>query len=184
MPSSLLTVVLAVSVLQSPQNPPALSSQPPQPPAPAEKPEQPALSPDDLPVSLGRIQRELGETPVLRTELDRPVFRTEVIGRKPTIEDILGPDFAKGRPNYGGMTHQEFLDMVTPNDVRGYAAFSNGEAFTVAATSFLLQWALQKAVAKFRDARTERQKEEARREVQEALRELERARAKAGLPPR
>jgi hypothetical protein len=182
--TSFSTVVLAVSLLQSPQAPPVPASQASQPPAQAEKPEQPPLSPDDLPVSLGRIQRELGETPALRTELDRPVFRTEVIGRKPTIEDILGPDFAKGRPNYGGMTHQEFLDMVTPNDVRGYAAFSNGEAFTVAATSFLLQWALQKAVAKFREARTERQKEEARREVQEALRELERARAKAGLPPR
>ena len=82
------------------------------------------------------------------------------------------------------MTHQEFLDMVTPDAVRGYAAFSNSEAFTVAATSFLLKWALQKAYEKYEQARTERQKEEARREVQEALRELERARAKAGLPPR
>ena len=25
------------------------------------------------------------------------------------------------------MTHQEFLDMVTPKDVQGYAPFSNGE---------------------------------------------------------
>lgn len=180
----LVTVVLAASVLQPPQNPPAPSTQAAQPATPPEQPEAAPLNPEELPVSLGRIQRELGETPVLRVDSSRPVFRTEVVGRKPTLQDILGPDFAKGRPNYGGMTHQEFLDMVTPNDVRGYAAFSNGEAFTVAATSFLLQWTLQKAIAKFKEARTERQKEEARREVEEALRELDRARAKAGLPPR
>jgi hypothetical protein len=138
----------------------------------------------DLPVSLTRIQRALSRPAAIRLKDERLVFRVEVLGRKPTIEDILGPDYLKGPVPYGGMTHQEFLNMVTPKDVQGYAAFNNREAFTVAATSFALQWALQKAIHKFETAKQEREREAARKEVQEALEDLERARARAGLPPR
>ena len=113
------------------------------------------------------------------------MFRVEVLGRKPTIADILGPDYLKGPvPASGGMTHQEFLNMVTPKDVQGYAAFNNGEALAVAATSFALQWALLKAIDKYKDAKQEREREAARKEVQDALAELEKARIKAGLPPK
>jgi hypothetical protein len=166
--------------------------QPPQPsqgaaqqPAPAAKPPQVKINPDDLPVSLERIQKALANTPKLRFDSnDMPVFRVEVFGEKPTIEDILGPDFYKGPVKYGGMTHQEFLNMVTPKDVQGYAAFSNKEGATVAATSFLLQWTLQKAIHKFSEAKDARAREAARQEVLDALNELDRARAKAGLPRR
>jgi hypothetical protein len=158
----------------------------PQPPDDAVS--QPATNgnqpPADLPVSLSRIQRALARPPAIRLEGERLVFRVEVLGRKPTIEDILGPDYLKGPVPYGGMSHQEFLNMVTPKDVQGYAAFNNREAFTVAATSFALQWALQKAIHKFETAKQEREREAARKEVQEALEDLERARARAGLPPR
>jgi hypothetical protein len=85
------------------------------------------------------------------------------------------------------MTHQEFLAMVTPRDVQGYAAFSNGEAFTVAATSFGFQLAmqgLQKAIRKFEEAREDRARESARREVLDALSALQEARRKAGLAPK
>jgi hypothetical protein len=114
----------------------------------------------------------------------RVVFRVEVIGRKLTIEDILGPDYLKGPVPSSGMSHQEFLNMVTPKDYWGYAAFSNGEAATIAATSFALKWALQKAIHKYETAQQDREREAARKEVQEALADLERARAKAGLPPK
>ena len=138
--------------------------------------------PIELPVSIERIQRGLARPPALRLKSDKPVFRIEVLGRKPTIMDFLGPDYLKGPAPYGGMTHSEFLNMVTPKDVQGYAAFSNGEGFTVAATSFALQWALQKAILKFGNARKEREREAARAEVQDALAALARARQRAGLP--
>src|SRR6476469_4210055 len=139
----------------------------------------------ELPVSLARIQRKLSRPPAIQLEGDKQVFRVEVLGRKPTIEDILGPDYLKGPvPSYGGMTHQEFLTMVTPKDYQGYAAFNNREAMTVAATSFALQWALQKAIHKYETAKQDREREAARKEVQEALAELEKARLKAGLPPK
>jgi hypothetical protein len=167
----------------------------PQPPVPvetaAQKPEAgrppevaPTLDPDDLPVSLTRIQRALSRPPALRLIGDKPVFRVEILGRKPTIEDILGPDYLKGPVSGGAMTHQEFLAMVTPKDVQGFAAFNNKEAFTVAATSIALQWALMRAIRKYEDAKKERDKEAAQREVQDALAALAKARQRAGLPPK
>lgn len=157
-------------------------AQPPQATPPAEKPQAPAVKvdPDDLPVSLDRIQKALAKTPILRfDERDRPVFRVQVFGERPTIEDILGPDFSKGPVPHGSLTHDEFLKMVTPEDVQGYAAFSNKEGMTVAATSFLLQWTLQKAIQKFGETRDERARAAARQEVLQALEALEQARIAA-----
>jgi hypothetical protein len=164
---------------------PQATAQKPAPPTPQEKPqaESVKIDPAALPVSIDRIQEALAKTPKLRfDEQEKPVFRVQVFGDKPTIEDILGPDFARGPVKYGSMTHQEFLDMVTPKDVQGYAAFSNKEAATVAATSFLLQWTLQKAIQKYNETKDDRAREAARQEVLEALDALERARERAGLP--
>ena len=107
-----------------------------------------ALDPDDLPVSLARIQKGLAKPQTVRLNPDRQVFRVEIFGERPTIEDILGKDFLKGPVPYSGMTHQEFLSMVTPKDVQGMAAFSNKQGMVVAATSVALQWALQAAIHK------------------------------------
>lgn len=174
---------LAGAIFAASQQPPARGSQPD---GSAAQTVQPAAPDDsgDLPVSLDRIRRELSRAPAIRVQGDRNVFRVEVIGRKPTIEDILGPDYLKGPVPAGAPTHQEFLDLVTPKDFQGYAAFNNREAMTVAATSFALQWALQRAIHKFETAKHEREREAARKEVQDALAELDKARAKAGLPPR
>jgi hypothetical protein len=138
----------------------------------------------DLPVSVERVQRALSRPPAITLEGGQQVFRVEVMGKKLTIEEILGPDYLKGPVPQSGMTHQEFLDMVTPKAYQGYAPFTNGEGFTVAATSFALKWALQKAIHKYETAKQGREREAAREEVQEALADLEKARLKAGLPPR
>lgn len=138
----------------------------------------------DLPVSLDKIQRALSRPQAIKTSSDRPVFRVEIFARKPTVEDILGPDYLVGPVPYGGMTHNEFLNMVTPPEFRGMGVFTGKEALTVAATSVGLQWALMKAIDKLKDARTERAKDAARQEVIAAMNELEAARKKAGLPPK
>lgn len=141
------------------------------------------VDPDALPVDLDRIQRAISRRPAIKLDTNRTVFRVEVFGRMPTIEDILGPDYLRGpAPSGGGMTHGEFLSMVTPKDVQGYAAFTNKQAAAVAATSFALQWALRQAIQKYKDAKQERAREAARQEVEEALAALRRARREAGLP--
>ena len=124
----------------------------------------------------------MSRPPAIKTDSTRPVFRVQVFSRNPTIDDILGPNWRKGPTPLGAMSHQEFLDIVTPTDVKGYAAFDNRQALVVAATSFALKWAVQKALDKLDQAKTERQKEAARKEVNEALAALRKARRDAGLP--
>lgn len=149
------------------------------------------VNPDELGVSLDKIQRALARPPAIkvpeettRDSSDVPVFRVSVEQRHLTITDILGPDFGKGPAPYGGMTHQEFLNMVTPDEVRGYAPYSNAQAATVALTSFALQWGVKTAIKALQDAKTEQEREAARKEVREALEALRRARLEAGLPER
>jgi acetyl esterase/lipase len=151
--------------------------------APVESSET-AIDPNALPVNLRKIQRALSRPPAIRPETTRPVFRVQVFSRSPTIDDILGPDWRKGPTPLGAMTHQEFLDLVTPNDVKGYAAFDNKQGLMVAATSFALKWAVTKALQKLDEAKTDRQKAAARKEVDEALAALKKARREAGLPDR
>jgi hypothetical protein len=179
---SLQALTISVALLA-----PLQQGGPPQPPPsrPAEQnavPQAPAET-VSWPVSLDRIQEAISRPSAIRTNAGRPTFRVEIIAKKPTIEDILGEGYLKG-PTPGGMTHQEFLNMVTPNEFRGMGAFTGGEALAVAATSIGLQWALSKAIDKLSSAKTERAKEAARREVLDAMNELAEARKKAGLPPK
>jgi hypothetical protein len=187
----LLSLLLATSAAATPQqsapSAPASSAQAAQQgPPDAGAASEPV---GELPVSLDHIREALSRPPAIRLEDSQPVFRIEVIGRKITIEDILGPDYLKGPTpvSGGGPTHQEILDLVTPKDVQGYAAFSNKEAAVVAVTSFGFQLALQgvqKAIQKLQEAKAGRDREAARKEVQDALAELEKARIAAGLPPK
>ncbi len=154
---------------------------PPQEPAPAPGIEEAPAG--DLPVLVDRVQRALSRPPAISLE-GKQVYRVEVLGKHLTIEDILGPDYLKGPVPRAGMTHQEFLAMVTPKDFQGYAPYTNREGMTMAATSVALKWALQRAVHKYQTASEERDREAARREVEQALLDLDKAREKAGLPPR
>jgi hypothetical protein len=180
--SRLAGAIVALCVIV--YGPPPATAQTPdgQPVPPTDGSAAGGVNPDRLPVDIGKIQRALSRPPAITLETKRSVFRIEIFGRKPTIEDILGPDYQRGPAPAGAMTHQEFLNMVTPTDVRGYAAFDNRQGITVATTAFALQWALQKAVQKFNDAKEQRAREAARKEVEEALAELRRARRAAGLP--
>src|SRR5687767_2359420 len=167
---ALVLTGMAVSATAAQENPPASNG------AAA------SVDVDRLPIDLDKIQRAVARKPAIRLESERSVFRIEIFGRNPTIDDILGRDYLRGPAPYGGITHQDFLNMVTPKDVQGYAAFDNKQALTVAATSLALRWALQKAIQKYNDAKEARAREAARREVEEALAELRRARRAAGLP--
>ena len=176
-----LRVGLVVALLMSAQATLALAQQE-GPAAPAEPAADQPVDPEALPVNLQKIQRAVSRPPAITTDSTRPVFRVQIFSRNPTIDDILGPDWRKGPTPLGAMSHQEFLDIVTPTDVKGYAAFDNRQGLIVAATSFALKWAVQKAHDKFDQAQTDRQKEAARKEVDEALAALRKARRDAGLP--
>jgi len=136
---------------------------------------------DDLPVSIGRIQRALNGPPPIDLKEQHPVFRLEIFGRKPTIEDVLGEKFWIGPTPYGGMTHQEFMEMATPKLAQPYAGFTGKYLVAETALTLAEQWALKQAIHKFRDAKSDHEREAARKEVLAALADLEKARRAAGL---
>ena len=167
MPAVLLVSVLLISALQGEAQDPA-----------------PAAGSTELPVSIDRIQRALAAPPAIELKEQNPVFRLEVFGRKPTIEELLGERFWIGPTPYGGMTHQDFLDMVTPKLAQPYGGFTGGHLLAQAALTLSEQWALKEALKKFRGALNNREREAARKEVMEALAALEKARREAGLSPK
>ena len=144
--------------------------------------QSPAEPAEELPVSIDRIQRALAAPPSIQLKEQHPVFRLEVYGRKPTLEDLLGERFWIGPTPYGGMTHQEFLNMVTPKLAQPYAGFTGGHLVAQTLLTLSEQWALREAIKKFKGALNNREREAARKEVMDALAALEKARREAGLP--
>src|SRR6187401_3273304 len=125
---------------------------------PPSAPAQPAPAPAELPVSLDRIQRALSVPAPLDLKEQSPVFRLEIVGRKPTLEDLLGERFWIGPTPYGGMTHQEFLDMVTPKLAQPYGGFSGKYLVAQTALTLAEQWALKQAISKFKNALTDHER--------------------------
>jgi hypothetical protein len=150
--------------------------QPAVPPAPPPTADQAQVNVDGLPISLDRIQRALAGPPPIKLSEEHPVFRLEIFGRQPTLEDILGERFWIGPAPYGGMTHQEFLQMVTPQLTQPYAGFTGKYLLAQTALTLAETWAFKTALRKFKNARTEHERELAQKEVLEALAALDRAR--------
>lgn len=85
--------------------------------APATQLPQPANSPspERLGISLDRIREELRETPPTQSNLLRYDFHVEVYGTNPGVDLFKDFDLSPGGAvRYGGMTHSEFLGVVTP----------------------------------------------------------------------
>ena len=169
-------VLLACAILLAGQQP-----APPQPAAPSST--TTASESAQLPVSLDRIQRALAAPAPLELKEQHPIFRLEVFGRKPTLEDLLGEKFWFGPTPYGGMTHREFMDMVTPKEAQPFGSVTGKYLVADVALSLAEQWALKTAIKKFQTAKSENEREAARKEVLDALADLEKARREAGLPP-
>jgi hypothetical protein len=143
---------------------------------------EPVVKAEDLPISIDRIQRALAAPKAIELKEQHPVFRLEIFGKKPTIEDVLGDKFWIGPTPYGGMTHQDFMNMVTPQLAQPYAGFTGKYLVAETALTLAEQWALKAAIRKFRDAKEDRERDAARKEVLDALAALEKARREAGLP--
>ena len=96
----MLAFVLAASLVagsvQAPQQAASSSTS-----AQPQSSEQATVTADDLPVSIERIQRALAEPNPIQLKEQHPVFRLEIFGKKPTIEDVLGEKFWIGPVPYG-----------------------------------------------------------------------------------
>lgn len=95
----------------------------------------------ELPVDLDRIRRGLARQARTTETRDglRLAYYVEVYGTAPRLQLFTpGENIAASPVMYGGMTHQEFLDVVTPQEFRSPAADIPG------AIAALVKWAVEK----------------------------------------
>ena len=151
------------------------------PAAHGQTPPEPEPTSEPLPVSLERIRRDLARPDALRSSAERgrgPMFRVEIEAPLPRFSDFVGDGELLASPSpWGGMTHHEFLAMVTPPQARAYGAFTNGDLLQVVATSLASAYAVQGALGLVEGVKAmlrERRTSAAKAEVAEVLDTLER----------
>ena len=96
---------------------------------------QPQVDVSRLPVDLGRIQQQLRASAV-REERDglNLKYTVDVYGRAPALTLFTEADNLKyGRAPYGGPTHRDMLEVMTPKEYRA----------PVADLSALVRWLAQ-----------------------------------------
>ena len=91
----------------------------------------------------------------------------EVIGNWPSFADVTkGYDFINGPTGYGNpMSHQEFVDMVTPRDMYSTAGIQPAEILTMAAVNAVGQWAIVKALTKISNSHKDKQLRDIRAQI-------------------
>jgi hypothetical protein len=133
------------SVPASAQVPPAATQTPP----PVQSGEA-----AQLPVDLTRIRTVLDRNPNTKISETQLRFYLEVIAKRPTFKEFLGSyDLINGPVKGAQMTHQEFLDMVTPRLLHSSAGFTGTETLQVALTNWAAMSVIKKAVNALRNAR-------------------------------
>lgn len=156
----------------------ALDRQDPPPAPAASTPQRPHASEpvpvdvSELPISVPRIQRQLSLPATLRLELARPMFRTEIIEKRPKwfadIEWIPETDARLPLPA-GPAWHRDFLSMVTPATAMPFGQSTGLDLLQLMATSLVEGMTMKAAVQKMKSVAAARRASEARREVDDAI---------------
>lgn len=144
--------------------PPPVSSPPP-PPAPPQDP------PPALPVDLQRIKGAL-TTPV-RVKFDdgKIRFYTETVAHAPISFKALAVNFdlRNGPVPGAGMTHQEFLTMVTPKELYGSGGIKPLETLEWGLVNYVGWWAIRKLYKELSEEKDERRREAIRKQIDREL---------------
>jgi hypothetical protein len=141
------------------------------PPPPAPPPSPPPVNVDALPLSLDRIAEQLEKPSALRLDTTRPTFRVQIYGqRQRWLGDIDWLGTADGRKLPVGVPwHDQFLNMVTPQEARSFGAFEGTDLLQVMATSLVQRLATESVVGAIKAAIRERRERQAKEEVDAAI---------------
>ena len=133
---------------------------------PDPKPQDPAL-----PVDIEKIKKALQRTDTTIVLDDSQLrFYATVTAKVPTFEDFLGDfDLKNGPVPRAGMTHQEFLSMVTPKELYSSAGITATEMLQFAITNWAAQQVIKKGLQEIREARTEREIQAIRERINREL---------------
>ena len=133
-------------------------------------PPQAPPTPPNTPENLDRIKRLVNQPPAVKIEEGRLRFYVEVLARFPTFaEYVKGEDLTKGPVKGGAMTHQEFLNLITPQELYSTAGIKPIEMLQFAIVNWLSHEIADKAITKLRSAYDERQLREIRERIEREL---------------
>jgi hypothetical protein len=128
-----------------------------------------------LPVNVDQIQRQLQQQPAVKLDDQQLRFYVLVLGKEPPkFFDFIGDYDLKNGPTKGGaaMTHQEFLNMVTPkelNELFGSTSSSSFAMFQAAVMNAAAQSLIKKGLEEIRHARNEREVQAIRERIDREL---------------
>jgi hypothetical protein len=153
---------------------PAWAQTVPPPPAtsvPATQPPQDPQPPPTLPVDLKRIKHAIAAPVRIRIDDGRVRFYTETVAHAPISFQALSVNFdlRNGPVPGAGMTHSEFLSMVTPKELYSSAGFGALEVLQAGIVNSVGQWAIRKLIKELGETFDERKKEEIRKQIDREL---------------
>jgi hypothetical protein len=99
-------------------------------------------------------------------------FYVQIIGRPPMsfAEYAKGSDLMHGPTRRGNpMTHQEFLNMVTPREMYSSGGITPSELLQFALTNWLGQTLVRRGLEEINEARTESEKQAIRDRIDREL---------------
>jgi hypothetical protein len=150
--------------------PPAVVAQPPTPAAG----DTPAPNAQALPVDLDRIKQQAEKQPAVKLDEQQLRFYVLVQQSAPKFADFVGSYDLKNGPTKGGaaMTHQEYLNMVTPkelNELFGSTSSSSFAVFQAAVMNAAAQSLIKKAIQDIRQAHDEHEVQAIRDRIDQEL---------------
>lgn len=150
-----------------------------------DSPPQVSITPEQI----ARVQRALAREPGqsgLRLDEQQLRFYLEIIARQPTFAEYTrGYDFMNGPTRRGNpMTHQEFLDMVTPKEMYSSDLIPAIDRLQAAFTNWIGQSLIRKALDELKQAKDEREIQEIRERITRELAALTGAGKTAPQTPR
>ena len=90
-----------------------------------------------VPADLTKIKKVLEQPQALKIDSKQIKFYSEVVAKKPTFANFLGKFDLKNGPVPGaGMTHAEFVGMVTPKDLYSSTGITATDMLQVALTNY------------------------------------------------
>jgi hypothetical protein len=160
---------LAVAIILT--LPAAADAQDQTPPPAPQQAAQPPQGAAQTTAELERIKAQLNRATVLKLDDNQLRFYVEVVAKQPSIADVIGSyDLMNGPTRRGApMTHQEFLNMVTPQEFYGSQGIKSIELLQFALTNWLGQQIIKKAIEDIRNATSEREVQEIRARIDREL---------------
>jgi hypothetical protein len=127
-----------------------------------------------LPIDVSRVKEQAERQPAVKLDEQQLRFYILILAKEPKFQDFIGSYDLRNGPTRGGapMTHQEFMNMVTPRELNELLGGTSGSAFALvqaAAVNVAAQSLIRKGIQEIRQAHNEREVQTIRERIDKEL---------------